>query len=257
MRPVEDLVRERRAVAAGLLVRPLAGHERRDVELVDEGGRRERVGDLRDVVVVVADLRLQVRLLGMEGLVRLADLIVVVDDPVLGVGLAAEVVRVRGRVRIRRRHRLRLVLPLIGPGDGEAGVELAAGVEGRLRLVDHRERRERGQVRGLGLAGEELADAAVGDAEHPDLAVRDPGLVRHRLDHVVAVEALGRLEEVEGAAGAAGAAHVDVDDGEAHQVGERLRFRSPGRPASRSRSRSTRPGSARDWPRSGSGRHGR
>ena len=37
---------------------------------------------------------------------------------------------------------------------------------------------------------------------------------------VVAVEALQRLEEVERAARAAGAAHVDVDDREAHQVGE-------------------------------------
>ena len=71
-----------------------------------------------------------------------------------------------------------------------------------------------------GVGGEELADAAVGDPHHPDFVVEHPGLVGDRLDHVVAVEVLQRFEEVEGAAGAAGAAHVDVDDGEAHQVGD-------------------------------------
>src|SRR5205823_881729 len=43
---------------------------------------------------------------------------------------------------------------------------------------------------------------------------------RDRLDDVVSVEVLQRLEEVVGAAGAAAAAHVDVDDGEAHEVGK-------------------------------------
>ena len=107
---------------------------------------------------------------------------------------------------------------LLGPLEGETGVEDAARVEGRLGAVDHRQRRDRceaGRVRG---GGEELADAAVGDAHHPDLAVRHPGLPRDRLDDVVAVERLERLEEVEGSAGAAGAPHVDVDDREAHQV---------------------------------------
>jgi len=48
--------------------------------------------------------------------------------------------------------------------------------------------------------------------------VQHPGLPRDRLDHVVAVDALQRLEQSRRAAGAAGAAHVDVDDGEAHPV---------------------------------------
>ena len=60
--------------------------------------------------------------------------------------------------------------------------------------------------------------AAVGDAHHPDLVVLHPGLIRDRLDHVVPVEALQRLEEVERATRAAGPAHVHVDDREAHQV---------------------------------------
>ena len=55
----------------------------------------------------------------------------------------------------------------------------------------------------------------------PDLVVQHPRLAGDGLDHVVAVEALQRLEEVERAAGAAGAAHVDVDDREAEQVGDR------------------------------------
>ena len=96
----------------------------------------------------------------------------------------------------------------------------AARIERRLHLVDHREGRDRGQARRLCLAGEELADAAVGDAHHPHLVVSDPGLTGDRLDDVVAVEVLQRLEEVERAPGAAGAAHVDVDDREPHDVGE-------------------------------------
>ena len=54
----------------------------------------------------------------------------------------------------------------------------------------------------------------------PDLVVEHPRLVGDRLDHVIAVEVLQRFEEVEGAARAAGPAHVHVDHGEAHQVGE-------------------------------------
>ena len=56
----------------------------------------------------------------------------------------------------------------------------------------------------------------------PTLPCSDPGLAGDGLDDVVAVERLERLEVVEGAAGAAGAAHVDVDDGVAEQVGDRL-----------------------------------
>ena len=96
----------------------------------------------------------------------------------------------------------------------------AARIERRLHLVDHGEGRDRGQARRASLAGEELADAAVGDAHHPDLVVGDPRLPGDRLDDVVAVEVLQRLEEVERAARAARAAHVDVDDRESHDVGE-------------------------------------
>ena len=196
-------------MTACLLVGPLARHEDRDVDLVDEGDRGERIGHLGDVVVVRADLAHQVSGLGVERLVGRAGRVAVLNL-LPGVGLPAI-----------RTGRLGLVLALLGPVDGEPGVEDAAGIERRLRLVDHRERRDRGEVRRLGLRGEQLADAAVGDAHHPHLAVGDPRLMRHRLHDVVAVEVLQRLEEVERPARAARAAHVDVDDGEPHQVGER------------------------------------
>ena len=51
--------------------------------------------------------------------------------------------------------------------------------------------------------------------------IGDPRLPRDGLDHVVAVEVLERLEEVIRAARATCAAHIDVDDREPHQVGER------------------------------------
>ena len=88
-------------------------------------------------------------------------------------------------------------------------------------VVDHRQRRDRGQARRPRRGDEQLADAAVGDADHADLAARRPRLPRDGLDHVVAVEPLERLEEVERPARAAGAAHVDVDDRVAEQVGDR------------------------------------
>ena len=110
---------------------------------------------------------------------------------------------------------------LLGPGDGEACVELATGIQRRLRLVDRRERGDRGQVGRIGLCGEQLADRPVGDAHHPHLVVQHPRLVRDGLDHVVAVEILQGLEIVVRAARAAGAAHVHVDHREAHQVRER------------------------------------
>ena len=109
---------------------------------------------------------------------------------------------------------------LLGPGDREPRVQDAARIERRLRGVEHRERRDRRQARRVRLRGEQLADPAVGDSHHPDLVMENPRLPRDGLDHVVAVEALQRLEEVEGATRAAGAAHVHVDDREPHQVGE-------------------------------------
>ena len=170
--------------------------------------RRQRVGDLRPVVVVAADLPLQVGGLAVERLV-------------LGAGLVALLDPLPGpRLSVLRRGRQAVLDPVLRPFDREPGVEDAARVERRLRVVDQRDRRDRGEARRLGRRGEQLADAAVGDPHHPDLVALDPRLAGDRLDHVVAVEALQRLEEVEGAARATGAAHVDVDDGEAHQVAD-------------------------------------
>ena len=195
-------------MTARLLVRELAGHVHRHLDLLDERDRRERVGHRGLVVVVGPDLGQQVRRLAVEDLVGLAGLVALLD-PLVGPALPAV-----------GRRRLGVVDPLLGPVHGESRVEDAARIEGRLGGVEHRERRDRGQARRIRLRGEELADPAVGDAHHPHLVVQDPRLARDRLDHVVAVEALQRLEEVEGAARAAGAAHVHVDDREAHQVGE-------------------------------------
>ena len=193
-----------------LLVGPLAGHEDRDVDLVDEGDRRHRVGDLRPVVVVALDLLDQVDRLGVKVLVGRADLVAVLDLLVRP-GLAAG----RGRG-------LGIVHAVHCPLEGEARVQDPARIERRLAVVDHRQRRDRGQVGWVGLADEELADAAVGDAHQPDLAVEHPGLAGHRFDHVVSVQRLEPLEVVERAARAAGAAHVHVDHREAEDLGDRL-----------------------------------
>ncbi len=115
---------------------------------------------------------------------------------------------------------LRLLLPLLRPGDGEAGVEDAARIQRRRGGIEDRQRRDGGEGRRAELGGEQLADPAVGDAHHPDLVIPHPRLTGDRLDHVVAVEALKRLEEVERATRATGAAHVHVDDREPHQVRE-------------------------------------
>ena len=144
----------------------------------------------------------------MEILVGLAGRVAFLD-PLVGPGLPAG-----------GRRRLGVMDPLLGPGDRKPRVQDAARIESRLRGIEHRERRDRGQARRVGLGGEQLADPAVGDSHHPDLVMESPRLARDRLDHVVPVEALQRLEEVEGATRAAGAAHVDVDHREAHQVGE-------------------------------------
>ena len=203
-----ELADELGAVPPGLLVLPLAGHEDGHVDLVDERDGVERIRDRGVVVGVRLDLRRQVGGLAVERLVGGARRVAALD-PLVGVGLPA--VRSGG---------LRLVLALLGPVDGEAGVEDAARVERRRRGVEDRERRDGRERRRLERSGEELADPAVGDAHHPDLVVLHPRLAGDRLDDVVAVEALQRLEEVEGAARATGAAHVDVDDREAHEVRE-------------------------------------
>ena len=166
----------------------------------------ERIGDLGPVDAVAGDLGDQVRGGGVQRLIRLADLVALLD-PLVGPALA-----------LGGRGRLRVVDAVLGPLDGEAGVEQPARVERGRGVVDHRERRDRGEVGRPGGADEELADPAVGDAGHPDPVVQHPGLAGDGLHDVVAVEALQPLEVVEGAAGAAGAAHVHVDDGVAEQV---------------------------------------
>ena len=203
-----ELPDELGAVTAGLLVLPLAGHERRHLDLVDERHRVERVGDRRVVVRVRLDLRHQVGGFGVEHLVGRAGRVAGLD-PV-----------VRPRLPRIGTGRQRLVLALPRPLDREAVVEDAAGVQRRRSGVEHRQRRDGGERRRLEPCGEQLADPAVRDAHHPDLVVLHPGLPGDGLDDVVAVEALQRLEEVEGATGAPGAAHVHVDDREAHQVRE-------------------------------------
>ena len=75
-------------VTAGLLVRPLAGHEHRHVDLVDEGDRRQRVGDGGYVVIVGADLGQQVRRLAVEDLIGPAGLVPLLD-PLVGPALPA------------------------------------------------------------------------------------------------------------------------------------------------------------------------
>ena len=185
------------------------------------------------VVVVALDLAEQVDRLGVELLVGLADLVAVLD-PLVGpawppVGEAGSASWTRSLAHWSAKPVLRM----------------PPGIERRLGVVDHRQRRDRGQARRPRRADEELADPAVGDPHHPDLVVQDPGLAGDRLDHVVAVEALERLEEVEGAARAAGAAHVDVDDREAERVGDRANRALAARRVRRTRSRSTRSGSGR------------
>ncbi len=128
--------------------------------------------------------------------------------------------RVRPCLPVAGAGRFGVLLALFGPRHREAGVEDAAGVERRRRRIDHRQRRDRLEVGRAQLRREQLADRAVGDAEHAHLVAEHPRLVGDRLDHVVAVEVLHVFEEVVGAARAAGSAHVHVDHREAHQVGE-------------------------------------
>ena len=68
-----------RAVPTGLLVLELTRHERRHLDLVHERHRIERVGDRWLVVVVGADLRMQVGGLAVERLVRAAHRVAALD----------------------------------------------------------------------------------------------------------------------------------------------------------------------------------
>jgi hypothetical protein len=144
-----ESVGEVRAVAPGLLVLELAREEHRHPDLVDERGRVEGVRDAGAVVAVVADLRDQVRGGGVQRLVRLAHLIAPLN-PLVRPGLT-----------LGRRRGLRVVHAILGPLDGEAGVEEAARIERGGGVVDHRQRGDRGQVRRRRRSDEELADPAV------------------------------------------------------------------------------------------------
>ena len=197
-----------RAVSPRLFVLPLTGDEHRHVDLVHEGDGVERVGDRCVIVRVRRDLRVQVGGLAVEYLVGRARRIAILD---LLVCPWLSAVGPGG---------LGLLLTLLCPGNRKAGIEDAARIERRRRGVEDRKRRDRLEGRRTELCREQLADSPVGDPHHPDLVIAHPWLACDRLDDVVSVEALKRLEEIEGATRAAGAAHVHVDDREAHQVRE-------------------------------------
>ena len=190
-------------MGAGLFVLPGARQEDRDVDLVHEERRVQRVGDLGLVIFVVG---------AHEGIHGLAVELLVVGA---------------GRDALRRLDRDLIELPSLsvgrrliknglGPIEREPVVEDAAGGECRCRRAgDDRERGDCRESGGLGLRREELADARVGEASHADVVVEHPLLVCDGFDDVVAIEYLEGLEEVVGAAGTAGASHVDAHGCEA------------------------------------------
>jgi hypothetical protein len=91
-------------------------------------------------------------------------------------------------------------------GDAAGTRHVAVGVREEVA------RRDRLQALGILGGDEQLGDAGVALADHPDLAV-GPGLVGDPLDDGRAVLRLLRLEEVEGALRAPGAAQVHPDVG--------------------------------------------
>ena len=104
---------------------------------------------------------------------------------------------------------------------GETVVVDPARIQRRpVGVVDDRERSDGRQPRGLGLGGEELRDAGIGQPHHPHLTVGHPALSGHGLDDVVHVGHLGGLEEAEVAA-RAGGPEVHAHGGVAHGVGDR------------------------------------
>ena len=119
-----------RAVSARLLVLPLASHEDGDLDLVDEGIRVQAGSRLRVVVRVGVDLGHQVAGLAVEGLVGRTGGVAVFD------------LLICPRLSAVRPGRLGVLLPLFGPGNCEAGVQDAPGIQrGRCR-IDRRERRD-------------------------------------------------------------------------------------------------------------------
>ena len=214
-REVADHVRE---VAAGLLVLPGAGEEHRHVDVVDERRRRERVGRRAAAVGVGPDLAEHAGSLQPERLVGAARL-VTGRDALARPPLAAS----------RAGRGSGIGLAVLRPPEREAVVEDAPGIQRGVGVVEHRERRDRGQVRRARVRDEQLGDARERDAHHADGAVEDPRLRGDGLDHVVPVERLELLEVVVRAAGAAGAAEVHAHGGEAEQLRDpRRRLRRVG-----------------------------
>ena len=139
-----NLSEEVREVAAGLLVLPVAGEVHGHVDLVDEVLGREREADRVGPVVLGLDLLEDVGRLAVQRLVREAGLVARLDAI--------------GRPRLATAgRRLGVVLAILGPRDREAGVEHAARIERAPdRVVDHRQRRDRREVRRAELRHEQL-----------------------------------------------------------------------------------------------------
>ena len=117
----------------------------------------------------------------------------------------------------------RVGLAIFAPPHREPVVEDPTGVQRLVGVVEHRERRDRGEVRRPRGRDEELRQPRVRDADHADRAVGDPGLRGDGLDHVVAVERLERFEVVERPARASGAAQVHADRRVAEDLGDARR----------------------------------
>ncbi len=203
-RRARELVEQREEVRAGLLVLPRAREEHGHRDLVDE---RRRVVAIVLRRIVELDLTRDgdvVDVLIVQELVLVAHLVAGID-----LGLLPALA-----------ERLGLRDHLGDPLGREAIVEDAARQHRRRRVTDHRHRGDRREVGWLHARDEQLGDARVRQADHPDLVVHDPRLRRDGLDHVVAVEQLHRLEVVERAARAPRAADVHAHRGVAEQAGD-------------------------------------
>ncbi len=145
-------------------------------------------------------------------------------DLVVGPGLADA--RDRGRralghgAAVIEGGRLCVVDPRVDPVGGEPVVEDAARVPGREEVVGRAHRGDGGEPRRVGAGRRELGEAREADADHADLVVRHPRLVRDDLHRVVGVVVGGVAEEVEGASRAARSPHLEADGGEAGEAGD-------------------------------------
>jgi len=78
---------------------------------------------------------------------------------------------------------------LLGPFDGEPGVEDAAGVQrAAVAVVEHGKGSDAVEARRLRGRHEQLADTGIADADHAHFVVEYPRLRGDGLDDVVAVE---------------------------------------------------------------------